>query len=90
VEQLAPFPFRAVQTNLERYKNADIMWTQEEPKNQGAWSFVEPRMRNLLKSMKSKQQEIKYSGRGISASTATGYNKHHVKELDELLQTSFA
>lgn len=47
-------------------------------------------MRNLLKSMKAKQNDIKYSGRAISASTATGYNKHHVKELDELLQSSFA
>lgn len=90
VEQLAPFPFRLLQTELERYKNADFMWTQEEPKNQGAWSFVEPRTRKLLKHMGKKSWDIGYSGRDISASTATGYTKHHNMELDALLKSTFA
>ena len=46
LEQIAPFPFRAVQRSLDRYTNAELLWTQEEPKNQGAYSFVEPRFRN--------------------------------------------
>lgn len=54
VEQLAPFPFRTIGRCLDRYPNAELMWTQEEPKNQGAYSFVEPRMRNLLKARKAK------------------------------------
>jgi 2-oxoglutarate dehydrogenase E1 component len=66
------------------------MWAQEEPKNQGAWSFVEPRMRNLLKHMGRKTWEMDYAGRDISASTATGYSKHHAKELDALINATFA
>lgn len=77
IEQLAPFPFRAVKTVLQRYPNAEVMWTQEEPKNQGPWPFVEPRMRNLLKSI-DRTARVDYAGRPISASTATGYNKHHM------------
>jgi 2-oxoglutarate dehydrogenase E1 component len=90
VEQLAPFPFRSVTRVLEKYPNAEVMWTQEEPKNQGAWSFVEPRMRNLMRTIKRKNVNIGYAGRDISASTATGYSKHHVKELEHLLKTTFA
>jgi len=85
VEQLAPFPFRSIERSLKRYKNAEVMWTQEEPKNQGAFSFVEPRLRNLMESIKFKTREVSYSGRNISASTATGYGKHHVKELEALI-----
>jgi len=48
MEQLAPFPFRSLEPSLKRYKNAKVMWLQEEPKNQGAWSFIAPRFRNLL------------------------------------------
>ena len=57
------------------------MWVQEEPKNQGAWTFVEPRFRNLLVKMGHKSNEIDYAGRPISASTATGYGKSHTAEL---------
>ena len=90
IEQLAPFPFRILQEQLDRYKNAEVMWTQEEHKNQGAWSFVEPRLRNLLRHMGKKKWEISYSGREISASTATGYTKHHNEELDKLIKSTFA
>lgn len=51
IEQIAPFPFRYIEPSLKRYTNAKVEWVQEEPKNQGAWSFVEPRMRNLLKKL---------------------------------------
>ena len=46
LEQIAPFPFRHVEPSLRKFKNAEVMWVQEEPKNQGGWSFVEPRFRN--------------------------------------------
>ena len=85
IEQLAPFPFRSIGRILGRYKNAEAMWTQEEPKNQGPWPFVETRLRNLIKSINFKKSEIAYSGREISASTATGYGKNHTKELDQLV-----
>lgn len=66
------------------------MWTQEEPKNQGAWSFVEPRLRNQLSHMKHKTQNAKFAGRDISASTATGYGKTHAAELANYLEASMS
>jgi 2-oxoglutarate dehydrogenase E1 component len=42
VEQLYPFPARALITELDRFKQAEIVWCQEEPKNMGSWTFVEP------------------------------------------------
>ena len=42
VEQLYPFPLKALVHELSRFKKADIVWCQEEPKNMGSWSFVEP------------------------------------------------
>jgi len=90
VEQIAPFPFRHVERSLRRYANAEVMWAQEEPKNQGAWSFVEPRLINQLDSLDHKAQHVSYAGRDISGSTATGYGKKHASELASYLQTAFA
>jgi 2-oxoglutarate dehydrogenase complex dehydrogenase (E1) component-like enzyme len=66
------------------------MWTQEEPKNQGAYPYVQIRLHNLLNSISRKDKTVHYSGRPISASTATGYGKHHTQELDALLKSTFA
>ena len=79
-EQIAPFPFKQVESELSRYPNAKLMWVQEEPKNQGAWTFNEPRFRNLLAKMGS-DRVIDYAGRAISPSTATGYGKAHAAEM---------
>ena len=86
VEEISPFPFRSVEPELKKYPNATPMWVQEEPKNQGAWSFVEQRFRNLLSKMGHKSRDIDYAGRPISASTATGYGKSHTAELQAYLQ----
>jgi len=86
VEQLSPFPFDLIRDECSRYKNADITWTQEEPKNQGAWSYVQPRFRTALNDAKS----ISYAGRPVSASPATGNGVKHVKEIKNLLDASFA
>ena len=88
VEQLAPFPFRYVEPDLARYKNAKVQWVQEEPKNQGAWFFVEPRVRNLLAEMGHKTTTVEYAGRAISPSTATGYGKQHAAELAAYLDAA--
>lgn len=66
---------------LDRYPNAKVQWAQEEPKNQGPWSFVEPRLRNLLKARGHQAPDVAYAGRAISPSTATGYGKQHQAEL---------
>jgi len=47
VEQLCPFPFRSVAPEMEKYKNAEVVWCQEEPKNQGPFTYILPRLHNI-------------------------------------------
>lgn len=89
VEQLAPFPFHNIEQETSSYKNARFMWVQEEPKNQGPFDFVRVRLNNWLEKRGGKQVYIDYSGRSISASTATGYGKQHNAELAQLLEGAF-
>lgn len=70
---------------LEKYKNAEVMWCQEEPQNQGAYSFVYPRLQNILKHLK-RPVEVHYAGRAPAASTSTGYTSVHEAELRKFLQ----
>ena len=83
VEQLYPFPKKEIQAILAKYRNArDITWVQEEPKNKGAWTFMEPRLRELLPDPAT----LHYVGRDESASPATGSTKVHGSEELELVQ----
>jgi len=77
VEQLSPWPFNAIKPTLQKYKNASFCWTQEENKNNGCWSFAEPRFRNQLKELNHKQTEVSYAGRASNASPATGHSSIH-------------
>lgn len=88
VENLAPFPFRDLEPSLKRYKNAKVTWAQEEPKNQGPWTFADVRIRNLLKKLGRTNPEVEYVGRNISPSTATGYGKQHAAELQAYLDAA--
>lgn len=49
LEQLSPFPYDLLVAHLDKYPNARVIWAQEEPLNAGAWSYVAPRIRTLLK-----------------------------------------
>ncbi|VTS06723.1 2-oxoglutarate dehydrogenase E1 component [Tuwongella immobilis] len=83
IEQLYPFPEEALQTELNRYKNAvELVWVQEESQNMGAWSFVEPRLRAM-------GHDAQYIGRDASASPATGSPKIHKAEQDEIIRSTF-
>jgi len=83
VEQLYPFPRKEIQAILAKYRNArDVTWVQEEPKNKGAWSFIEPRLRELLPDPAT----LHYVGRDEAASPATGSTKMHGAEELELVQ----
>ncbi|XP_050423126.1 2-oxoglutarate dehydrogenase complex component E1 isoform X5 [Adelges cooleyi] len=86
VEQISPFPFDLIKKECAKYPNADIVWSQEEHKNQGPWLYVQPRFHTLLNDSKS----VSYAGRPTSASPATGSKMQHLKELAALLDTSFA
>jgi len=63
------------------------MWVQEEPKNQGPWYYMEPRLRKIMQHLKRKDDVI-YTGRAPSASTSTGYHKKHEEELQAFLKAA--
>jgi 2-oxoglutarate dehydrogenase E1 component len=85
LEQLYPFPARALILELSRFKDAEIVWCQEEPKNMGAWSFIEPNLAWVLDHIDAKNGRPRYAGRPSSAATATGLASKHVRELKALL-----
>ncbi|MFM2447036.1 MAG: hypothetical protein RI936_1483, partial [Pseudomonadota bacterium] len=87
VEQLYPFPHKALATELKRYPNlADVVWCQDEPQNQGAWFYAQ---HHLLENM-SDGQKLAYAGRPASASPAVGYHAKHVEQQKVLLDAAFA
>jgi 2-oxoglutarate dehydrogenase E1 component len=87
LEQMYPFHHEGMKSVLARYGNArDIVWCQEEPKNMGAWMFVQP---NIIESLQS-GQTLRYVGRSASASPATGSAKVHEREQDALLSEATA
>ena len=85
IEQLYPFPARALIQELARFPNAEIIWCQEEPKNQGAWTFIEPNIEWVLDHINAKHKRPRYVGRAASASTAAGLMSKHLAELGAFL-----
>ena len=85
VEQLYPFPARALIAELSRYPQADIVWCQEEPKNMGAWTFVDANVEWVLEHVGGKARRARYVGRPASASTATGQLSKHNQEQRTLV-----
>ena len=69
VEQLYPFPAKALITELSRFRQAEIVWCQEEPKNMGAWTFVEPYLEWVLGQIGAKKPRPRYVGRAAAAAT---------------------
>ena len=86
VEQLYPFPLKALVGELSRFKNADVVWCQEEPKNMGPWSFVEPYLEWVLAQTGAKTKRARYAGRPASASTAAGTMSAHQAQLKAFLE----
>ncbi|XP_076684986.1 oxoglutarate dehydrogenase Nc73EF isoform X5 [Andrena cerasifolii] len=85
VEQISPFPYDLVKKESAKYPNADLVWAQEEHKNQGAWTYVQPRFHTALNGTRS----VSYIGRPTGASPATGSKMQHLKELKQLIDDSF-
>jgi len=90
VEQLYPYPDDGVQEELTRFKNAEMVWCQEEPKNMGAWTFINPFIEDSLIAIGAKQTRLRYVGRPAAASTATGIGAKHKKEQQAILDGAFA
>jgi 2-oxoglutarate dehydrogenase E1 component len=89
VEQYYPFPGRELAEVIARYKNAEIAWCQEEPKNMGAWTFISPKISALLEESGRSDIRIRYAGRPEAASPAAGYLKIHEKEQKKLIDDAF-
>ncbi len=87
IEQLYPFPHKAFAAELKKYPNVvELVWTQDEPQNQGAWFFIQ---HNILENM-FEGQKLGYSGRPASASPACGYSHLHQDQQKSLVDGAFA
>src|SRR5580693_7093274 len=80
LEQFYPWPMRSLMTELARFKTAELVWCQEEPKNMGGWTFVDPWMELTLARLQINAKRARYVGRPASASTAAGLMSRHTKE----------
>jgi 2-oxoglutarate dehydrogenase E1 component len=86
IEQLYPFPAEALANELKRFKNLEaVVWCQEEPKNMGSWSFIDPYIEETLTAVGGKVTRPSYAGRKASASPATGLMDRHKKEQAKLI-----
>ncbi len=90
LEQFYPWPMKSVSAELARFKNAELVWCQEEPKNMGGWSFVDPWLELTLAKLKIQATRARYVGRPASASTAAGLMSRHLKELETFLAEALA
>ena len=90
LEQFYPWPLKSLTNELKRFKNAELVWCQEEPKNMGGWQFVDPWLELSLERMSIKAKRARYVGRPASASTAAGLMSRHLKELETFLTEAFA
>jgi 2-oxoglutarate dehydrogenase E1 component len=86
IEQLYPFPTKALVLELSRFKQAEMVWCQEEPRNMGAWFFVDVFLQWVLKQIGAKHRQMRYAGRPASASTAVGQMSKHLAQLKQFLE----
>jgi 2-oxoglutarate dehydrogenase E1 component len=86
VEQLYPFPRAQLTAELARYPAHEVVWCQEEPRNQGAWYAIEHHLRAVLRE----DQKLVYAGRPPSASPASGYYSMHLKQQTQLVAEALA
>lgn len=82
-EQLYPFPTEQMAAELARFSHVrDVMWVQEEPRNQGAWYQIRHRLESLLNT----KQKLSFAGRPSSASPSVGYMSKHIAQLKAFLE----
>ncbi|GMF19185.1 unnamed protein product [Phytophthora lilii] len=86
LEELAPFPFEQVADELAKFENAKkFVWVQEEPLNQGAWTYAQAHIEKLL----GKKQHLEYIGRETLAAPAVGLSKRSHEQLEVVLTEAF-
>ena len=85
MEQIYPFPRKALLHELSRFPQADVVWCQEEPENMGAWTFIDRRLESVLVELDGACKRPRYVGRAEAASPATGNHARHVREQEALV-----
>ncbi len=90
LEQLYPFAHSALADELTPYKNADVIWCQEEPENQGYWHFVDRRIEAVLSDADIKAKRPVYVGRVSAAAPATGLMSRHQAEQAKLVDEALS
>ncbi|MBV8089683.1 MAG: 2-oxoglutarate dehydrogenase E1 component, partial [Alphaproteobacteria bacterium] len=90
IEQLYPFPLKPLAKILQRYCNAEVVWCQEEPRNMGAWGFVDRRIEEALATVDIAAKRPRFVGRAQAASPATGLYIRHVEEQAQLVADALA
>ncbi|KDQ56423.1 hypothetical protein JAAARDRAFT_36583 [Jaapia argillacea MUCL 33604] len=91
IEQLSPFPYDRITPHLDTYPNADLLWCQEEPLNNGAWTYVGPRIRTAAnETQHHKGKHPLYAGRDPTSSVATGSKVQHKREIQAFVEAAFA
>ncbi|WP_237479101.1 2-oxoglutarate dehydrogenase E1 component [Lichenibacterium dinghuense] len=90
VEQLYPFPLKTLVGELSRFRDAEVVWCQEEPKNMGSWNFVDPYIEWVMDQAKMERRRPRYAGRPAAAATATGLMSKHLSQLKAFMDDAFA
>lgn len=85
VEQLYPFPTEALDGALQRFRGVSIVWCQEEPSNQGAWSFMRDRLAEM-----APDRPLAYAGRPAMAAAAGGAIDRHELEQGDIIATALS
>ena len=88
LEQLFPVPAKALDQELRRFKRADVVWCQEEPKNMGAWTFIAPHVEEALTKIRATAKRPRYVGRPEMASPSEGTFKAHSAHQREIVDTA--
>jgi 2-oxoglutarate dehydrogenase E1 component len=88
LEQLYPFPRKALLKELGRFPHADVVWAQEEPKNMGPWFFVAPEIEAVMEELGFSQKRLIYAGRPVAAAPATGILRRHNREQAALIDAA--
>ncbi|MBX2834889.1 MAG: 2-oxoglutarate dehydrogenase E1 component [Micavibrio sp.] len=90
LEQLYPFPHKALAEELAPFSNAEVIWCQEEPENQGYWTFVDRRIEKVLTEINIKGSRPSYVGREEAAAPATGLMKRHIEQQEKLIDEALS
>ena len=90
IEQLYPFPYKALSNELSRFPFAEFIWCQEEPRNMGAWTFIIEPMQYLFQEAGRDELRIGFVGRQAAASPATGLMSRHIEEQAGLINQALS